>query len=191
MTFSRSATGPVSLNSSVMAVARPWTLQSEVSRTMSAEVPQFLQQFALGGDAVEDPAAALQRVRAPALLEAADQDVVVGVQEQHPEGDAAGLEGARARPGCPRTASLLRTSITTASLEMDCGAWDTSSASVPSICGGRFSTTYQPWSSRASEAVLRPAPDMPVTTSSSASTGLTGVMPSVSVPGSCRRLCHL
>ena len=86
--------------------------------------------------------------------------------------------------------ALLRTSMTTASLGMDCGAWDTSSASVPSICGGRFSTTYQPWSSRASEAVLRPAPDIPVTTSISASAGLTGVEAVLVRAGFRRRLCH-
>ena len=157
---------------------------------MSAESRSSREQFAFGGDAVEDPAAALQRVRPPALLEAAHQDVVVGVEEQHPEGHAAGFQGAQGgadvgeqRPCCGRP-SRRRAWTWTA------GVRDTSSASVPSICGGRFSTTYQPWSSRASEAVLRPAPDIPVTTSSSASTGLTGVRPSASALGSCRRLCH-
>ncbi len=104
ITFRRRATGPVSLNSSVMAVARPWTFSAEVSSTMSAEVAQFVQQLAFGGDAVEDPAAGLQRVRTPALLEAADQDVVVGVEEQDPERRRRWLPGCAGRRGCPRTA---------------------------------------------------------------------------------------
>ena len=70
--------------------------------------------------------------------------------------------------------ALPRTSITTASLGRVCGVRDTRSASVPSICGGRLSTTYHPRSSSALAAVERPAPDIPVTISNSAVGGFTG-----------------
>ena len=42
------------------------------------------QQPPLGTDAVDQPAAALQRVLAPHVLEPADEDVVTGLEEHHP-----------------------------------------------------------------------------------------------------------
>src|SRR5690606_16267702 len=55
----------------------------------------------------------------------------------------------------------LRTSTTTATRSV---ALPASSASEESMPGGRLSMTYQPRSSSALAAVLRPAPDMPVIT---------------------------
>ena len=60
-----------------------------------------------------------------------------------------------------------RTSMTTASFGNLALVMVNRSAIGPSICGGRLSTTYQPRSSRALPTVDRPAPDMPVTMSSS------------------------
>ena len=58
----------------------------------------------------------------------------------------------------------VRTSRTTASRVMpECRAWRHTSGST---VGGRLSTTYQPRSSSVLAAVDRPAPDMPVTTTS-------------------------
>ena len=62
----------------------------EVSSTISDGGFHLREQLAFGGDAVQDPAVALQRVRAAALLKAAHQGVVAGVQEEHPEGHPAG-----------------------------------------------------------------------------------------------------
>ena len=53
------------------------------------------QQLALGGDAVGQPAVALQRVRPAHALEPADQHLVVGVDEHHPRAGSR----ARAAPG--------------------------------------------------------------------------------------------
>ena len=58
----------------------------------------------------------------------------------------------------------VRTSSTTASRVMpECRACRQTSGST---VGGRLSTTYQPRSSKVFAAVDRPAPDMPVTTTS-------------------------
>ena len=65
---------------------------------------QLAQQVALGGDAVDDPAVALERVRAAHRLEAAHQGVVGGLQEDDPPGDAAWPPGRRGtRGGCRRS----------------------------------------------------------------------------------------
>src|SRR3954469_19007287 len=61
----------------------------------------------------------------------------------------------------------LRTSITTATLVMAPLACAPSSTMVAISSGGRLSTTNQPRSSRHFAAVLRPAPDRPVTTATS------------------------
>src|SRR2546430_599091 len=61
----------------------------------------------------------------------------------------------------------LRTSITTATLVTAPRAWAPSSTMVEINSGGRLSTTNQPRSSRHLAAVLRPAPDRPVTTATS------------------------
>src|SRR5690606_11068319 len=66
---------------------------------------------------------------------------------------------------CARSANISppRTSTTAAMRGSFPSMRPASSSSGRSICGGRLSTTYQPWSSSASAAVERPAPDMPVT----------------------------
>src|SRR5262245_53127757 len=61
----------------------------------------------------------------------------------------------------------LRTSITTATLVTAPRACAPSSTMVEISSGGRLSTTNQPRSSRHLAAVLRPAPDSPVTTATS------------------------
>ena len=53
---------------------------------------QLAQQVALGGDAVDDAAVALERVRAAHRLEAAHQGVVRGLQEDDAPGDVLGLQ---------------------------------------------------------------------------------------------------
>ena len=70
---------------------------------------QVAQQRPLGGDAVDQPAAALQRVGPADALEPAHQHLVGGLQEQHPrDGTPAGRgprsrsAGRRRRPGCAR-----------------------------------------------------------------------------------------
>ena len=55
-------------------------------------VAQRTEQRALGGDAVDEPAVALQRVAAPDLLEPADQHGVGRLEEQQPGPVAAGVE---------------------------------------------------------------------------------------------------
>src|ERR1041384_3627764 len=61
----------------------------------------------------------------------------------------------------------LRTSITTATFVTAPCAFAPSSTIVEISSGGRLSTTNQPRSSRHLAAVLRPAPDRPVTTATS------------------------
>ena len=55
-------------------------------------VAQRAEQRALGGDAVDQPAVALQRVAAPHLLEPADEHGVRRLEEQQPRPVAAGVE---------------------------------------------------------------------------------------------------
>ena len=64
-----------------------------------------------------------------------------------------------------------RTSTTTAMRDSRSSEWPARSSSGRSICGGRLSTTYQPRSSRALLTVERPAPAMPVTTSTERADG--------------------
>ena len=77
------------------------------------------QQFALGRDAVGDPAGALQRVRPPLAVEPAHQRVLGGLEEHHPGGRAArassligrlqvGAERAAARRRPPRPSGTPR-----------------------------------------------------------------------------------
>ena len=78
--------------------------------------PQVAEQRALAHEAVEDAARALQRVRAAAALEPADQHVVAGLEEQHAQVDAVGRATRCERPSA-RSSNILppRTSTTTAS----------------------------------------------------------------------------
>ena len=70
---------------------------------------QLAQQFALGVDAVDDAAVALEGVRAAHRLEAAHQGVVRGLQEDDPPGDAAWTPGRRGtRGGCRRSGGRVR-----------------------------------------------------------------------------------
>ena len=66
-----------------------------------------------------------------------------------------------------------RTSTTAAMRGMPSAPWrfPASSVSGTSRCGGRLSTTYQPESSRTLAVVVRPAPLMPVTMTSSVRSG--------------------
>lgn len=112
-------------------------------------------------------------MRPAALLEPAHQDFVPGVEEQDTERHAAGTQGTQG--GLDVREEVLAPDIN------DDGQFGDRFGGMGNDLGeraqhlrGRLSTTYQPWSSSASDAVLRPAPDMPVTTSSSASGGLTG-----------------
>jgi len=60
--------------------------------------PELLQHVTLGRDTVEDPSAALKGMRAAALLEAADQHIVTGVEEEDAVSDSASAEGTERRP---------------------------------------------------------------------------------------------
>ena len=61
--------------------------------TTSASSPQRLEQRALGGHPVGQPAAALQRMLAAVGLVPADQRRVAGLQEQHPRAGSRGRRG--------------------------------------------------------------------------------------------------
>ena len=63
-----------------------WTLRLLVSMTRSASPRRSAMTCALPGQAVEQPAAGLERVRAPGRLLAADQHVVVGLEEHQGRG---------------------------------------------------------------------------------------------------------
>ncbi len=65
-------------------------------------VAQRAEQRAFGGDAVDQPAVALQRVAAPDLLEPADEHGVRRLEEQQPRPVAAGVEVLEDRPAGPR-----------------------------------------------------------------------------------------
>src|SRR3712207_8612662 len=58
-------------------------------------VAGLLEQLALGRDAVGQPPLALQRVGAAHALEAADEHLVVGVDEHHARGEAADRKSTR------------------------------------------------------------------------------------------------
>ena len=118
---------------------------------------------ALGGDAVRQPAVALQRVRPPVGLEPADQHGVVGLQEQDPGPQPRVAPARRSRrsgrwrtPGCGRPCTTA-SRVTAPWLRLP------RSTMVATSSGGRLSTTKKPRSSRHLAAVLRPAPDSPVT----------------------------
>ncbi len=153
-----------------------WTLRSEVSITRSASPRRSRSRVALLGDAVDDPAVALQRVRSADALEPPDQGVVGGLQEDHPQPDAAPLQvlqrgsaGRRRSCGRGRRPPLLSGRPRPASAPRG-RPWSVISD------GGRLSTTNQPRSSRHLAAVLRPAPDMPeMITSSGATSGASTV----------------
>ena len=142
-----------------------WTLRSLVSTQRSASPAMPVSSVALGRDAVDEPAVALQRVLAPVGLVAADQHLVAGVHVDAPAG------GARPRPGrgAPPARSLenarLRTSTTAANRRRSPRA--PSSTMGSSSAGGRLSTTNQPRSSSTRPALSLPAPDRPVTTTTS------------------------
>ena len=72
------------------------------------------QQLPLGRDAVGEPAVALQRVRPADALEAADQHLVVGVDEHHARVEAALLAAPCTAPVRSVENARLRTSSTIA-----------------------------------------------------------------------------
>ncbi len=53
---------------------------------------QFTHDLAFLGDAIDDAPVILQRVRAAALFEAADQQVIAGLEEEHAVVDAGGVQ---------------------------------------------------------------------------------------------------
>jgi hypothetical protein len=171
----------VSLNSSVIAVARPWTLNSLVSKTTSACSRSSRRTSRSKPIPSRIRAPTLQRMRAPALLEAADQDVVVGVEEQYPEGDAGGAEAPRAVWMSVKR-SLLRTSTTTAKFGDGFRSVGDDFRQSAQHLGRKVVHDVPAVVLQGVRSGAAPAPDMPVTTSSSASAGLTGVSPSCSAP---------
>jgi hypothetical protein len=101
-------------------------------------------------------------VRSPDALEPSYEHLVVGLEEQHARVDAAPLAVRRSDENARD-----RTSATTAILGTAPCARELRSTIVASSDGGRLSTTNQPRSSRHLAAVERPAPDSPVTTTTS------------------------
>ena len=134
-------------------------------------VAQRAEQRALGGDTVDEPPVALERVAAAHLLEPADEH---GVPPPRGTGAVACSRGASRSLSTDRRSALnarLRTSMTTAMRVMSPCARAPSSTIVAISSGGRLSTTNQPRSSRTFAAVLRPAPDSPLTSVTSVPCG--------------------
>ena len=164
VTFSRVASGVP--NASATRSVSWCTLRSEVSMTRSASPRRSASTLALAVEPVEQPAAALQRVRPARGLLAADQHVVGGLEEQQrgpPAGGALGEVGLERGEERPATRTSTTTAIGWSVPRLSSTSRTTSRSSV----GGRLSTTKQPRSSSSLAAVLRPAPVMPVTTTSS------------------------
>ena len=158
VTFSAGRSGVP--NASAIRSVSWWTLRLVVSMTRSASPRRSASTSRSRGQAVEQPAAALQRVRPPGGLLAADEHVVVGLEEEQ-RGAAAGDALGEVASRSDSKNEPDRTSTTTA---IGCSGprlSSTSRTTSRSRLGGRLSTTKKPRSSSSLAAVLRPAPVMP------------------------------
>ena len=127
---------------------------------------QVAEHDPLAAHAVEQPAVALQRVRPARGLEAADQRGVVGLEEEQ-----AWCCGRSCRGPAPPAGRAKNDPAAHVDDDRDPAAGRPGTRRPAGPCraaaaGGRLSTTNQPRSSSSLAAVLRPAPDMPVTTTS-------------------------
>ena len=149
------------MRSSLRRALSWWMEMSLVSMMSVGALAQAGEPAALLADAVDDRAAAGQRVAAARLLEAAHQRLVGRLEEHERVLHAALVQLVEELLEAPKY-SPPRTSLTTATRSTLLPSRRNRSTRVGTSSGGRLSTQNQPASSNESIAWDLPAPDRPV-----------------------------